>query len=412
MPDVFGIVLAGGEGKRLAPLTADRAKPAVPFGGNYRLIDFALSNLVNAGYPPDRGPHAVQEPLAGPPHLDHLAAVAAAGQLRRAGAGADAPRAALVLGLGRRDLPEPQPALRRAPRHRGRLRRRPHLPHGPAPDGRPAHRERRGGDRRRAARAAGRGRPVRRHRDGRRRADDHRLPREAHRRRRPGRRARQGLRLDGQLRLQRRRAHRHRHARRRGRELQARHGRQHRPGARRERRGARLRLLAQRGPGRERGRARLLARRRDARRLLRRAHGPHLGRARVQPLQPRVADPHLARSAAAGQVRLRRRRRPARAWRWTRWCAPASSSPAAPCAARCSRRARTCTPTPRSRTRSLMQGVDVGRDAVVRRAIVDKNVRIAAGAADRRRPRRRPRALHDLRGRRSWSSPRAPTVAA
>ena len=49
-PNVFGIVLAGGEGKRLAPLTLDRAKPAVPFGGNYRLIDFALSNLVNAGY--------------------------------------------------------------------------------------------------------------------------------------------------------------------------------------------------------------------------------------------------------------------------------------------------------------------------------------------------------------------------
>ena len=45
----FAIVLAGGEGKRLAPLTADRAKPAVPFAGNYRLIDFALSNLVNGG---------------------------------------------------------------------------------------------------------------------------------------------------------------------------------------------------------------------------------------------------------------------------------------------------------------------------------------------------------------------------
>jgi glucose-1-phosphate adenylyltransferase len=44
------MVLAGGEGKRLWPLTADRAKPAVPFGGNYRLIDFALSNLVNGGY--------------------------------------------------------------------------------------------------------------------------------------------------------------------------------------------------------------------------------------------------------------------------------------------------------------------------------------------------------------------------
>jgi glucose-1-phosphate adenylyltransferase len=48
--NVFSIVLAGGEGKRLSPLTLDRAKPAVPFGGNYRLIDFALSNLVNAGY--------------------------------------------------------------------------------------------------------------------------------------------------------------------------------------------------------------------------------------------------------------------------------------------------------------------------------------------------------------------------
>src|ERR1700733_11777660 len=46
---VLGIVLAGGAGKRLAPLTADRAKPAVPFGGMYRLVDFALSNLVNAG---------------------------------------------------------------------------------------------------------------------------------------------------------------------------------------------------------------------------------------------------------------------------------------------------------------------------------------------------------------------------
>lgn len=46
---VFGIVLAGGEGKRLMPLTADRAKPAVPFGGIYRLVDFALSNLINSG---------------------------------------------------------------------------------------------------------------------------------------------------------------------------------------------------------------------------------------------------------------------------------------------------------------------------------------------------------------------------
>ncbi|GAA2176065.1 glucose-1-phosphate adenylyltransferase [Arthrobacter parietis] len=47
---VLAVVLAGGEGKRLMPLTADRAKPAVPFAGSYRLIDFALSNVVNSGY--------------------------------------------------------------------------------------------------------------------------------------------------------------------------------------------------------------------------------------------------------------------------------------------------------------------------------------------------------------------------
>lgn len=43
------MVLAGGEGRRLGPLTADRAKPAVPFGGRYRIIDMVLSNFVNSG---------------------------------------------------------------------------------------------------------------------------------------------------------------------------------------------------------------------------------------------------------------------------------------------------------------------------------------------------------------------------
>ena len=47
--EVLGMVLAGGRGERLYPLTRDRAKPAVPFGGKYRIIDFVLSNFVNSG---------------------------------------------------------------------------------------------------------------------------------------------------------------------------------------------------------------------------------------------------------------------------------------------------------------------------------------------------------------------------
>ena len=46
---MLSVVLAGGEGRRLFPLTLDRAKPAVPFGGRYRIIDFVLSNFVNSG---------------------------------------------------------------------------------------------------------------------------------------------------------------------------------------------------------------------------------------------------------------------------------------------------------------------------------------------------------------------------
>jgi len=49
MKDVLAVVLAGGKGERLGPLTRDRAKPAVPFGGTYRIIDFTLSNCLNSG---------------------------------------------------------------------------------------------------------------------------------------------------------------------------------------------------------------------------------------------------------------------------------------------------------------------------------------------------------------------------
>ncbi|MDE2512163.1 MAG: NTP transferase domain-containing protein, partial [Elusimicrobia bacterium] len=46
---VLAIVLAGGKGERLHPMTHERSKPAVPFGGKYRIVDFVLSNLVNSG---------------------------------------------------------------------------------------------------------------------------------------------------------------------------------------------------------------------------------------------------------------------------------------------------------------------------------------------------------------------------
>jgi glucose-1-phosphate adenylyltransferase len=48
--NVFAILLAGGEGTRLFPLTKDRAKPAVPFAGKYRIVDVPISNCINSGF--------------------------------------------------------------------------------------------------------------------------------------------------------------------------------------------------------------------------------------------------------------------------------------------------------------------------------------------------------------------------
>src|SRR5688500_636983 len=49
MRNILVMILAGGEGRRLFPLTQERAKPAVPFGGKYRIIDFVINNFVNSG---------------------------------------------------------------------------------------------------------------------------------------------------------------------------------------------------------------------------------------------------------------------------------------------------------------------------------------------------------------------------
>ena len=273
------------------PLTADRAKPAVPFGGTYRLVDFALSNLVNAEYRKivvltqykshslDR--HITQTWRMSTMLGNYVAPVPA--QQRR--------RQALVPGQRRRDLPEPQPRLRREARHRRRGRRGPRLPDGLLPDGGTPRRS--GGAVQRRRDPAGpvdARRPVRR--------DRGRPGRPAPDRRRSWRSppTRRGLPdspdevlasmgnyvfdadalIDAVTRDSARR--RHRATTWAGTSC---------PDFVYPRRGCRLRLHRERRARVHRPGPRLLARRRDARRLLRRAHGPHLGPPGLQPLQRR-----------------------------------------------------------------------------------------------------------------------------
>ena len=221
MPSVFGIVLAGGEGKRLMPLTADRAKPAVPFGGHYRLIDFALSNLVNAGFLQivvltQYKSHSLDRHITTTWRLSPLLGnyvTPVPAQMRRGPRWFAGSADAIYQNLNLIYDERPGPRLR--------LRRRPHLPHGPAADDRAAHRHRR---RRHGRRDPGADRPVepvRRHRDDRRRRHDRALPGEADRPRRAARRAGQMLRLDGQLRVHDADADRRRQRGRRRRGLQA-----------------------------------------------------------------------------------------------------------------------------------------------------------------------------------------------
>ena len=139
---VLAIVLAGGEGKRLMPLTADRAKPAVPFAGIYRLIDFALSNVVNSGYLQvvvltqykshslDR--HVTQTWRMSTMLGNYVTPVPAQQRVGKHWylGSADAIFQSLNL------------ITRREARHRRRGRRRPRLPDGLLADGRPARRQR------------------------------------------------------------------------------------------------------------------------------------------------------------------------------------------------------------------------------------------------------------------------------
>ncbi len=225
---IFGIVLAGGEGKRLMPLTADRAKPAVPFGGAYRLIDFALSNLINSGLTQivvltQYKSHSLDRHVAETWRLSGLlnSYVASVPAQQRLGK-------RWYLRQRRRDPPEPQPHQRRAARHRRRGRCRPRVPHGLQPDDRGAHRLRTG--RRPSRRSASRSssRTVRRDRPAcARTRPGSRSSSRSRRTPRGCRLPRRGAGLDGQLRLRHPRPHRGARRRRRARRLQARHGRRH-----------------------------------------------------------------------------------------------------------------------------------------------------------------------------------------
>ena len=173
---VIAVILAGGEGERLSILSSVRAKPAVPFGGKYRIIDFTLSNCVNSGHRQRRRPDPVQPALAQRPHRARPAVGPRPQHRRREAAPAvhrARARGRVVRRHGRRGAPELQRHRARR-RHGARPRRRPHLqdglpavPRRPPPeagrrdDRRPPGAARRGvADGRPRARRPGQGRRV------------------------------------------------------------------------------------------------------------------------------------------------------------------------------------------------------------------------------------------------------------
>ena len=382
------------------PLTADRAKPAVPFAGIYRLIDFALSNVVNSGYLQvvvltqykshslDR--HVTQTWRMSTMLGNYVTPVPAQQRVGKHWylGSADAIYQSLNL------------IKRREARHRRGGRRRPRLPDGLLADGRPARRDRRRVHGRGDPAADRAGRPVRRHRRAARRpVADPGVPREAEG---PGRPAGQpaarswprwATTSSTPTRWSRR-------SRRDASEVGSKHdmGGDIVPAFVRRNQAGRLRLQGQRRARRDRPRPRLLARRGDDRLLLRRAHGPGLAAAGLQPLQLRLADLHLLRPAAAGEDHAGRGR-PARRRRWSpcsrrgSWSAAARSprsvlSPAAFVGAGAE-----------VTDSVLMNGVRVGAGAVVRNAILDKNVVVPPGAQIGVDPEAGPRARVRRRGR-------------
>ena len=142
MKRTMAVILAGGEGERLSILSQERAKPAVPFGGKYRIIDFTLSNCVNSDIddvvvltqynPRSLNDHIGLGPAVGP-RPQHAAASSCSSRTSRAAGSPSGIAGTADAVLRNLNVIEHDPA-----RHRPRPRRRPHLQDGlPAVRGRP-----------------------------------------------------------------------------------------------------------------------------------------------------------------------------------------------------------------------------------------------------------------------------------
>ena len=372
-PKVLVMVLAGGEGKRLLPLTNDRAKPAVPFGGTYRIIDFALSNFANATflkivvltqYKSHSLDRHISQTWRFSTLLDNYVTPVPA-QMRRGPQWFQGSADAIYQNLNLIHDERPDIVCVFGADHIYRMDHAARWSTITSPDGRRRHRGGDPGARSSEAIAVRRDRVRRRRRDpgvprevGR-PADDagrrHALPRE-----------------HGQLRVRDADVDRHRHAR--PDTTADRHGRRRDPGPHPPGRRPRLRLLHQHRARAGRARARLLARRRDARRLLRRQHGPDRAGAGVQPLQRPVAGLHAAPQGAPAGEGVARRRAASRRSSTGRCCVRARSCRARTSSARSSAPSVFIDHDAHVTDSIIMEGVHIGAGARLKRCIIDKNV--------------------------------------
>ena len=127
MSDAIGVLLAGGQGERLWPLTRDRAKPAVPFGALYRIIDITLSNCINSDLRRVFRSDPIQSAEPQPACPRGMVAAGWARRLYRGAYAADARLEGVVSGHGRRRLSEHLFDRERAIEVRFYSFRRPHL---------------------------------------------------------------------------------------------------------------------------------------------------------------------------------------------------------------------------------------------------------------------------------------------